>query len=177
MEVEIKILEGVSAELNGHILKVKGEKGEVERNFRNPIISLELKGDNIILKGKGEAKRAKRMVNTNLSHIQNMMNGVKHGFKYKLQGLQRHFPMRLSVNGDKLVIENFLGEKKKRTAKILPGVKVKVNGLEIEIESCNLEKAGQTAANIVLSTKIKGRDRRKFVDGVFITEKAVLLNE
>jgi len=79
--------------------------------------------------------------------------------------------MTLKLEGDKLKISNFLGEKISRVAQVLPNVEVEIKGNEITISSHNKESAGQTAANFEKATKVKGRDRRIFQDGIFITHK------
>ena len=71
-----------------------------------------------------------------------------------------------------LKIKNFFGETKERTAKLLEGVDVKIEGDILTVESCDIEKAGQTAANIEASTRVKKKDRRIFQDGIFIISKA-----
>jgi len=48
---------------------------------------------------------------------------------------------------------------------------VEIKGNQITISSNNVERAGQTAANIEKATKISKKDRRVFQDGCFITEK------
>lgn len=106
------------------------------------------------------------------AHINNMIKGVTEGFKYRLKVVYSHFPMTVKVQGDEVVIENFLGEKNPRRAKILPGVTVKVKGSEIEVEGIDKEAVGQTAANIEQATRITKWDRRVFQDGIYIVEKA-----
>jgi large subunit ribosomal protein L6 len=56
----------------------------------------------------------------------------------------------------------------------LPGVKVTVKDRDIIVEGADLEAVAQTAANIEKATKIKDKDRRIFVDGIYIYKKEVI---
>ena len=85
-----------------------------------------------------------------------------------------HFPIQLRVDGDRLVIGNFLGEKKDRTAWIQSGVDVSLNGDEVIVTGINKESVGQTAANIEQATRIKARDPRVFQDGIYVVGKDML---
>jgi large subunit ribosomal protein L6 len=113
------------------------------------------------------------MVGTFASHITNMMKGVTEGFEYRMKVVYSHFPMQLKVEGDKLMIGNFLGEKKARSAKILGDTKVKASGDEVIVTGYNKEDVGQTAANIEQTTRIKRFDPRVFQDGIYTVEKIV----
>ena len=169
---EIPIPEGVSVEINGKKVRVKGPKGEVVRDFsfaRNVRI---LKEDNKVVVESYFAKRKQKAVTYSIAaHIQNMIDGVTKGFRYKLKIIYSHFPVTVKVEGDKVVIENFLGEKAPRIAKIVGNVKVTVTKQDIIVEGVNIEEVGQTAANVERATKIKDLDRRVFVDGIYIYEK------
>ncbi len=85
-----------------------------------------------------------------------------------------HFPIQLRVDGDRLIIGNFLGEKKDRTAWIQSGVDVALNGDEVVVTGINKESVGQTAANIEQATRIKARDPRVFQDGIYVVGKDML---
>ena len=50
--------------------------------------------------------------------------------------------------------------------------KVTVQGDDILITGSNIEHVSQTAANIESSTKIKNKDSRVFLDGVYIYSRA-----
>ena len=119
-------------------------------------------------------RRKKALVGTIASHIENMIIGVTKKFYYKLKIIYTHFPVNVRIEGDTLYIENFLGEKAPRKAKILSGVDVKLSKDEITLEGIDIEKVGQTAANIEQATKVRGRDRRVFIDGIYIYEKGVV---
>jgi len=84
-----------------------------------------------------------------------------------------HFPMTVELDEGKnqITIKNFLGEKKPRICKLIKGADVKIDGKVITVESHNKEIAGQTAANLEKATFVKGKDRRKFQDGIYIVEK------
>ena len=167
---EIEIPQGVEIEI-GKTIKVKGPKGEVERILSYPTVEVVKKGNVVALEPKRLTKREKKIINTYEAHVKNLFKGVLETFKYEVKVCSGHFPMSVSVVGDELVVKNFYGEKVPRRAKIIPGVTVKVEGEIIKIEGCDIEKVGQTAANMEKSTRITNRDRRIFQDGLWITSK------
>ncbi|WP_048149449.1 50S ribosomal protein L6 [Palaeococcus ferrophilus] len=169
---EVAIPEGVSVEVSGNVVKVKGPKGELERELKYPGVKIFTEDGKVIVYKEFPRRRDIAIARTFKAHIANMIKGVTEGFTYKLKVVYSHFPMTVKVQGDEVLIENFLGERAPRRAKILPGVTVKVMGSELIVESIDREKAGQTAANIEQATKVRGRDRRVFQDGIYIVEKA-----
>jgi large subunit ribosomal protein L6 len=169
---EVEIPDGVEVTVEGNTVKVKGPKGELERELKYPGVQIFTEDGKVVIYKEFPRKKDVAIVRTFKAHINNMIKGVTEGFKYKLKVVYSHFPMTVKVQGDEVIIENFLGEKNPRRAKILPGVTVKVKGSEIEVESIDKEKAGQTAANIEQATRITKWDRRVFQDGIYIVEKA-----
>ena len=171
IEEKVLVPENVSLEIEGDTISLKGEKGELIRIFKNPNIKIEKKESNLVFLAKKATKREKKMVKTFKSHLKNMIRGVNEGIAYKLKICSGHFPMNVTVEGNKFVVKNFLGEKYPRTLNIKEGVQVKVDGNDVIIESANKEIAGQVAADIEQLTKVKNRDKRIFQDGIYIVEK------
>lgn len=169
---KIVIREGVTVEIVGAMIKVKGPKGENERVFAHPKIEISKDDKNVILTSKKPTKREKTMLYSFKAHINNLIEGASSGFTYKLKICSSHFPMSVSVEKDEVVIKNFLGEKIPRRALIMPGVEVKVDGSMIIVEGIDKEKTSVTAARIEQATRITNRDRRIFQDGCFLVEKA-----
>lgn len=165
---EIEIPEKVDVKLEGNMLSAKGPKGEVKRKFP---LNLKIEGKKIIFEHKNATKNQKKIIKTSIAHIKNIMNGVFEGYEYSLQVCSVHFPMNVSATKEMVTIKNFLGETKERKAAILPNVSVEIKGDIIKVSSPDIEAAGQTAANIETATKVTGRDRRIFQDGVWIIEK------
>ncbi len=175
---EVRVPEGVEVVVEGKKVTVRGPKGELSRDFshaRHVFIRLDEdeEGKKVVVEAFFANRKAKALVGSIASHIENMITGVTKGFRYKLKIVFSHFPITVKVQGDKVVIENFLGEKAPRIAKIMPGVAVKVQKNDVIVEGIDIEAVGQTAANIELATKVKDKDRRVFVDGIYIYEKEV----
>ena len=108
---------------------------------------------------------------TFVAHINNMIEGLTEGFEYKMKTVFSHFPIKTSVDGDEFVIQNFLGERSPRKAKIIEGVTVEAKGDDVTVTGIDKETVGQTVANIERATKVKYRDVRVFQDGVYLVSK------
>ena len=171
LEYIIPIEQGVTCHLVGKTLTCKKGDAENTREINLPYTKIQVHNNNIVIvKDKGNKKDNARL-KTYVAHIKNMMKGLSHKFTYELEICFVHFPMTVKVEGKEVVIDNFLGEKKKRRAKILPNVKVEVNGNKIIVTSPDVESAGQTATNLEKATLVKYKDRRIFQDGIFLTAK------
>ena len=173
----VEIPEGVQGTLDGRIVTIKGEKGELVRDFSHAPINICLDGNTLTVKASWPRKKEAAMVGTVRSHIQNMIKGVTIGFTHKMKIVFSHFPITVKIQGKTLTISNFTGERSPRTAKIMGDTKVTVKGDDIIIQGISLEDVSQTAANIQNSTKIKNKDPRVFLDGIYIYEKHEGLEE
>lgn len=169
---QITIPEGVTASFDdNNILTIKGEKGEMSRDFSYPKIDLKVNGNVVEITSKNVRKKEKALIGTFVAHIKNMIKGVTVGFEYKMKTVFSHFPIKTSVEGNKFVIQNFLGERAPRKAKILEGITVEAKGEDVTVTGIDKEKVGQTVANIERATKVKKRDIRVFQDGIYRTSK------
>ncbi len=171
--IEIQIPQGVTATLSGATLTVKGQKGQMSREFRVPGIKMAVTDGKVSVEAVKVDKQTKATVGTYASHVNNMMRGVTDGYEYNMKIVYAHFPIQVKVEGkDKVSIGNFLGERKPRYASIMGDTKVNVAGDKVTLTGINKEHVGQTAANIEQACKIRNRDPRVFQDGVYIINKA-----
>lgn len=168
---EISVPEGVEITVDGKEVLVKGPIGELKRNLEFGKLEIIQEKDKLTLKDKKATKTEKRMMNTLSSHLRNMVQGVQEKFEYKLKICFGHFPFTVKIEGNKAIIKNFLGEKVQRESSIPEGAEVEIKKDIITIKSLDKEIAGQTAANLEIATKVKGRDKRIFQDGIYILEK------
>ena len=168
---QIEIPEGVAIAVDGFTVTVKGPKGEVSRRLSYPDIEISKEDSSLIVNSRLDRKRHRAMVGTLAAHISNMITGVTRGYEYKMKVVYSHFPIQLKAASDELIINNFLGERKARSAKILSGAKVEIGKDEVTITGIDKEQVGQTMANIEQATRVHGFDIRIFQDGIYLVDK------
>lgn len=171
LERAVDIAGGVEVLVDGNEFVVKGNGKELKRKFDIGKIKAEVKDGKVVLVAKGASKREAKMMGTIDAHLKNMIKGVVEDFVYELEVCNVHFPMNVKADGKRIVIKSFLGETTEREARVLDDVKVDIKGNKITVSSCDIEAAGQVAANLEKATRLTGRDRRIFQDGIFITKK------
>ncbi len=166
----IKIPEKVTATYEKGVLMVQGPLGKLSRTMNHPKLDIRLQDGCIEIICTGTIHRKeKALVGTYRAHIRNMVKGVTEGYTYTMKTVFSHFPIKTSVEKNRFVIQNFLGERAPRYAEILDTVKVEIKGDQVIVSGVDREKVGQTAANIERATKVKNRDVRVFQDGVYLT--------
>lgn len=168
---QIEIPEGVTVTFENDKMSIKGEKGELTRVFSHPKINIKINGKNIEISSKNVRRKEKALMGTYIAHMKNMIHGVSQGFEYKMKTVFSHFPIKTSIEGAHFLIQNFLGERSPRRAKILEGVTVESKGDNVTVTGIDKEKVGQTVANIERATRVKKRDIRVFQDGVYRISK------
>jgi large subunit ribosomal protein L6 len=171
VENTVEVPEEVNLTLDGHKVAVTGTNGTVSRDFAHAKLNLDYAENTLRIWVENPRKKQASLVNTLSSHVKNMIKGVTDGFTYRLKIVFIHFPMTINVQGNRVVINNFVGERSPRVAKIQGNVQVKVDGDDIIVTGNDIESVAQTAANIQQSTHIRNKDLRKFLDGIYVYRK------
>mmetsp|Transcript_7647 Transcript_7647/g.17562 ORF Transcript_7647/g.17562 Transcript_7647/m.17562 type:complete len:196 (-) Transcript_7647:94-681(-) len=185
----IAIPEGVEVEIAARYVKVTGPRGTLERDFKHIPMDLQKVTQT---NSEGEESSFVRVdlwfatrkqlacVRTICSHIDNMFVGVTRGFLYKMRFVYSHFPINVTLAGQTVEIRNFLGEKRVRKVKLLPGVEyVRTPDVkdQIELSGNDIALVSLTAAKIQQATNIRHKDLRKFLDGIYVSEKGPIPEE
>jgi len=179
----LKVPKGITVEVNSRNVKVTGPRGTLTRSFKHLNVDIFLTGPAKNKTLKVEVWLAKKIdraaIRTVISHIRNMITGVSKGYEYKMRFVYAHFPINVNVakEGAELEIRNYLGEKMLRTVRMLPGVTVTRSEKakdEISLTGNSIEAVSQSAASIQTATQIHNKDIRKFLDGIYVSEKGVL---
>ncbi|GAB6880075.1 50S ribosomal protein L6 [Halorubrum gandharaense] len=169
--VEIDIPDDVSATIDHLDLTVEGPNGSVTRRLWYPDIDVSVEDDAVVIASEESDAKTNATVGTFESHVANMIHGVTEGWEYTMEIYYAHFPMQVTVEGDEVVIENFIGEKAPRRTPIRGDTDVQVDGETVTLTGSDKEAVGQTAADIEQLTKVTDKDTRVFQDGVYIVEK------
>ena len=175
----LKVPEGVTVTIKSRRVRVKGPRGVLSKDFSHAKVDL-------ILQKAGKEIRAEvwfglrselACIRTVITHIKNMITGVTKGYLYKMRMVYAHFPISVSMEnaGKTVEIRNFLGEKIVRTVQMIGDAVAKrsEDGTkdEIVISGNDIDAVSQSAANIQQSTRVKDKDIRKFLDGVYVSYK------
>merc|ERR1712001_199154 len=168
---------GVEASVESRTVTVKGPRGSLVKSFKHLALDIYMVDKETIKVEKWFGKKKQiAAVRTVCSHITNMFKGVTQGYLYKMRAVYAHFPINCAITGGGTLIEvrNFLGEKYTRRVRMHDGVKCensKAQKDELIIHGNSIEAVSQSAALIQQSTTIKNKDIRKFLDGVYVSEK------
>lgn len=172
METSVDIPSDVSAALDGNVLTVKGPLGTATKDFRKIPVGMEVGGGKVSLKALGRRKKNYAIMNTSRSLVRNLCDGVTDGYTIKMKVVYAHFPITVKVQDNRVLIENFQGERAPRVVRIVGQTKVESKGEDVVVSGHVLTDVSQTAANIQQGTKVKGKDHRVFLDGIYVYEKS-----
>ncbi len=165
----LEIPDGISVSLEDRIISVKGKLGTIKKDFTKLPAFLTIENNIVKIEPYGTRRKDFAISKTAQSIINNMIRGVQNGYKYRMKIVFAHFPITVKIKDGKVHVENFFGERKARISNIVgDSTKVAIEGDDIVITGPHLEHVSQTAANIELSTRVKNKDQRVFLDGVYV---------
>ena len=165
---EVEIPEGVKVTQKKHMLTFVGPLGKTHKSFRSIPVTIELTENKVLLKAIGSKKRDYAILHTARSIIRNICEGLIVGYTIKMKVVFAHFPITVKVEGKVILIENFQGERAPRKTVIVGNTKVIPKGEDVVLTGEVWTDITQTAANIELKTKVKNKDHRVFLDGIYI---------
>src|SRR5687768_3833677 len=168
---EVTIPENVKITKEGNVIIVEGKNGKIKKDFTKIPIKLVFEENKIMIHPPGQRRKDLALINTVKSILSSMIKGVETGFTYKLKIIFSHFPISVKVKDKKVIVENYFGERSSRISKIVGDTQVEISGEDVIVKGPSLEDVSQTATNIESSTKIKNKDQRVFLDGVYVYAK------
>jgi large subunit ribosomal protein L6 len=172
-ELDLEIPKDVNFKIEGKKITVEGNKGKLTKDFSHMKgIELAYDKNKFNLTAYFPRKAVISKMGTLKSIVQNMVTGVTQGYTYKMKIAYSHFPITVEVQGEQILIKNFIGERSPRiTRKAGDNIDVKATKEDVIINGIDKEIVGQTAANIQKRCRIRKKDKRVFQDGIYIYEK------
>ncbi|MFZ5750196.1 MAG: 50S ribosomal protein L6 [Pseudomonadota bacterium] len=135
---------GVSAQLSGQTVEVKGPKGTLSFTATDDV-TITIDGEAVTVRPRGTSKRARQQWGMSRSMVENLVTGVTTGFKKELeiQGVG----YRAQMQGN--VLKLALGYSHDVNFDVPKGVTVTTpKQTEIVVEGIDAQLVGQVAANI-----------------------------
>ncbi len=167
----LEIPEGINVTMKKHMIQFQGPLGKTFKSFRKIPVNIEISDGKLTLKAQGTRKRDYSILHTARSLIKNIFEGLIEGYTIKMKVVYAHFPITVKVKEKTILIENFQGERAPRTATIVGNTKIIPKGEDVILTGEVWTDITQTAANIELKTKVKNKDHRVFLDGIYVYEK------
>ncbi len=95
-----------------------------------------------------------------------------------------HFPIGADIakDGKAISVGNFLGDKRKRVINMIEGVTIKATDPtkvkdELVIEGNSVDHVSLTCSRIKGSCNVRNKDIRKFLDGIYVSEKGLIVQD
>ncbi|CAE6412225.1 unnamed protein product [Rhizoctonia solani] len=183
---ELTIPDGVTVQIKSRLITVEGPRGKLVKNVRHVNMDIQLvkssKENQVTLAVWQGGRKHVACLRTIKSLIENMITGVTKGFRYKMRAVYAHFPINCIIQegGKKVEIRNFLGEKLVRHVAMLDGVTIsesKAQKDELILEGNDVQNVSQSAASIQGICRVRNKDIRKFLDGIYVSHKGTLDEE
>ena len=168
---EVQIPENVKVSFKKNMLNVEGPLGKTYKNFKKIPVDIHVNDNIISLNAIGTRNSSFAIMNTARSIIKNILEGVIEGYTIKMKIVFSHFPINVKVEGKEVLVENFQGERAPRITKIWGETKVLPKGDDDIITGHVLTDVSQTAAEIENGSRVKNKDHRVFLDGIYKFEK------
>lgn len=135
---------GITVELKGRSLAIKGPKGDLERTF-HPEMVLSMKDDQITVARPSDEARHKALHGLTRTLVQNMVDGVTKGYSKRLEIQGVGYKAEVKPYGLNLA----LGLSHPVTYRAPKGIKITVeNNTLVKVEGADKELVGQVAAEL-----------------------------
>merc|ERR1712059_231425 len=138
---------------------VKGPRGSLTKSFKHLAVDIYMTDANTIKVEKWFGKKKQ------LAAVRTVCSPIN---------------CAISEGGTLIEVRNFLGEKYIRKVRMHPGVTVensKGQKDELIVQGNSVDAVSQSAALIQQSTTVKNKDIRKFLDGLYVSEKTTVVKD
>ncbi|KAI1322028.1 ribosomal protein L6 [Xylariaceae sp. FL0255] len=183
----LEIPEGVTVSIKSRKVTVEGPRGKLTKDLSHLAVNFSHPKKNAIgIEIHHGSRKNVATLRTVRTIINNLVVGVTKGFKYKMRYVYAHFPINVNLEKNnetgnwEVEIRNFVGEKLVRRVVMQPGVDVEVSKAqkdELLILGNSLESVSQSAADIQQICRVRNKDIRKFLDGIYVSEKGNIVEE
>ncbi|KAK5016677.1 ribosomal protein L6, alpha-beta domain-containing protein [Cryomyces antarcticus] len=183
----LTIPKDVKVSIKTRIVTVEGPRGKLVKNLAHLSVSFSQPSPSVInIELHHGSRKNVATLRTVRTLINNLTIGVTKGYKYKMRYVYAHFPINVNIEKNnetglyEVEIRNFIGEKIVRRVVMQSGVDVEASKNvkdELLLSGNSLENVSQSAADIQQICRVKNKDIRKFLDGLYVSERGNIEEE
>jgi len=184
---QLVIPDDVKIRIRSRIVTVEGPRGTLTKDLSHIAVCFSLPTKNTVqIEIHHGSRKNVATLRTVRTIINNLIIGVTKGYKYKMRYVYAHFPINVNIEKNSetgnfdMEIRNFLGEKIVRPVTMRSGVSVEASkGVkdQIEVTGNSLEDVSQSAADIQQICRVRNKDIRKFLDGLYVSERGNIVED
>ena len=167
----------MTVKVKSRVVTVTGPRGTLTKEFKHVKIEIEVKDNEVLIHTYMTTYNQSAILYTISKHIRNMIKGVTLGFRYKMHTVKKHFPIECFIKDGAVEVGRFLGGRNVKVIPLLPGVTCKKNEKdqdELWFEGIDVDQVALNCAHVFQSCFPKDKDRRKFLDGIYVSEKETI---
>ncbi|KAJ3412926.1 60S ribosomal protein L9 [Chytridiales sp. JEL 0842] len=182
-ERDIAVPEGVTVDIKARRVRVKGPRGTLFKSFQHVNVEVvKVNSQKYKVRVWQGMRKHIACIRTICSRIENLITGVTKGFEYKMRFVYAHFPINVIIGdgGKSVEVRNFVGQKVIMRVPMAEGVTVVTSAAqkdEIIISGNDIDNVSQSAAAIQQATRVRNKDIRKFLDGIYVSEKGNIVKD
>jgi large subunit ribosomal protein L9e len=173
-----KFPEDIKATAKAGVITIKGRRGELTKDLSHLKLDFEIdeKENELVARCWFGNRKLLARVGTLMGLVKNMVIGVTNGYLFKMRYVYSHFPIQGKCEDDKSAFSftHFMGQKEKKQVVAPKGVTIEMSKDqkdEIIIQGNDLEAVSLVCGQIHQLTRIKNKDLRKFLDGIYVSER------
>merc|ERR1711861_45909 len=158
---KIVVPDDCEVKIKSRTVQVKGPRGTLTKSFKHMSVDLYMADPKTIMVEKWFGTSKELAI---------------------IKTVYAHFPTNVQINGkgDALDVVNFIGQKVKFHIDALEGVKMErdpKSNQDILISGNDVENVSRTCALINQACAVKNKDIRKFLDGIYVSQKGHIVEE
>ncbi|KAJ6103139.1 60S ribosomal protein L9B [Penicillium sp. IBT 16267x] len=186
-EERLPIPDNVTVHIRSRVVTVEGPRGKLVKDLSHIAVTFGRPEPNVIsIELHHGVRKGVATLRTVRTLINNLIIGVTRGFLYKMRYVYAHFPINVNIEKNPetgcldIEIRNFLGEKYVRRVTAQPGVDIVPSANvkdELQLSGNSLEGVSQSAADIQQICRVRNKDIRKFLDGLYVSERGNIIEE
>ncbi|KAJ5138050.1 hypothetical protein N7526_004283 [Penicillium atrosanguineum] len=169
----LPVPDNVKVHIRSRVVTVEGPRGKLVKDLSHIAVTFgRPEKDVISIELHHGARKGVATLRTVRTLINNLIIGVTRGFLYKMRYVYAHFPINVNIEKNAETGQADIEIRLVLRSSPPPNVKD-----ELQLSGNSLEAVSQSAADIQQICRVRNKDIRKFLDGLYVSERTNIIEE